>query len=122
MDGGLQLGLHLRGSGLIRICLFLGKLRLITLNNMAGSERRERCALILWTVAGQVEEEVDLLVCCRILSGRGERARAHTHTHTLSHYTYKDLSLTVFTHWISEPNLNLILVLILNSTLAINLV
>lgn len=73
MDGGRQLGLHLRGSGLIQICLFLGKLRLITLNNMAGSEWRERCVLILWTVAGQVEE-VDLLVCWRILSGRGEWA------------------------------------------------
>lgn len=70
MDGGLQLGFHLKGSGLIQICLFLGKLRLITLNNMAAGEQRERCVLILWTVAGQVE--VDLLVCWRILSGRGE--------------------------------------------------
>lgn len=60
MDGGRRLGLRLRGSGLIQICLFLGKLRLITLNNMAGSKWRERCVLILWTVGGQVEK-VDLL-------------------------------------------------------------
>lgn len=54
MDGGWRLGLHLRVNGLIQICLFLGKLRLIALNSMAGSEERERCTLILWTVSGQV--------------------------------------------------------------------
>lgn len=92
MDGGRQLGLRLRGSGLIEICLFLGKLRLITLNNMAGSEWREICVLILWIVEGQVEK-VDLLVCWRILSGKGEWA--HTHTHICFYYTGKDFPLTV---------------------------
>lgn len=43
MDGGRRRGLRLRVTGLIQICLFLGKLRLITLNNMAGSKWRERC-------------------------------------------------------------------------------
>lgn len=94
MDGDQRLGLRLRGSGLIQICLFLGKLRLITLNNMAGSEWRERCILILWTVGGQVER-VDLLVCWRILSGKGEWAHTHTQSH-LFYYTYRDFPFTVF--------------------------
>lgn len=85
MDGGWRLGLRLSGSGLIQICLFLGKLRLIALNSMAGSEERERCTLIPRTVGGQVEK-VDLVVCWRILSGRGEWA--HTHAHF--YHTYKD--------------------------------
>lgn len=43
MDSSWRLVLHLRCNGLIQICLFLGKLRLIALNNMAMSKWRERC-------------------------------------------------------------------------------
>lgn len=73
MDGGRRLGLCLRSSSLIQICLFLGKLRLITLNNMAGSERRRRRVWILWTAGGQVEQ-VDVPE----ETVKGERAHARS--------------------------------------------
>lgn len=73
MDGGRRLGLHLRGAGLIRICLFLGKLRLIALNNMAVSKWSERCVFnSLDSQRADGEGGPDV---CR-------RTHTPTHTHT----------------------------------------